>query len=168
MCAEFHVIYSLAYFELKVFTSTLVKILTITQLPFIPAECPHHCWDSRLKCAMCTHPPLHRQFVFSHRGKMVVCSVPGSSWGMPTSWVTMNIDAVFSSETLERLITTQCRNPLDNHHLMNIQFANDKYADIHHVNRLCDGNAWGKHKYWFCNNCHLKHMSVDARHSIIQ
>jgi len=62
---------------------------------------------------------------------------------MPTSLVTMNIDAVFSSETMEHLITTQCRNPMDNHQLMNTEFANDKYADIHHVNRLGDGNVWG-------------------------
>lgn len=56
----------------------------------------------------------------------------------------MNIDAVFSSKTMEHLITTQRRNPMDNHHLMNIWFANEKYADIHHVNRLGDGNARGK------------------------
>jgi hypothetical protein len=58
--------------------------------------------------------------------------------------VTINIDAVFSSKTMEHLNTTQRTNPMDNHHLMNIQFANDKYADIHHVNRLGDRNAWGK------------------------
>jgi hypothetical protein len=58
--------------------------------------------------------------------------------------VTANIHAVFSSETMEHLITLQHRNPMDNHHLMNIYFANDKYADTHHVNRLGDGNAWGK------------------------
>jgi len=115
MSAELHVIHSLPYFEWNVFTSTRVKILTMMQLPFIPAECPHHCWDSRLECEMCTHPSYHRQSVFSHCGKIIVCSVPGSSRGMPTSWVTMNIDAVFSSETMEHLITRQCRNPTDNH-----------------------------------------------------
>jgi hypothetical protein len=58
--------------------------------------------------------------------------------------MTMNKDAVFSSTTMVHLITTQYRNPKDNHHLMNIQYANDKYADIHLVNRLGDGNAWEK------------------------
>jgi len=56
----------------------------------------------------------------------------------------MNIHAVFFSKTMEHLITTQCRNPKDNHHLMKTQFAKDKYADMHHDNRSGDGNAWGK------------------------
>jgi hypothetical protein len=50
---------------------------------------------------------------------------------------------------------------------MNIQFANNKYADIHLVNRLRDGNAGIKQKRWLWNNCHLNQTSVAARHSII-